>query len=50
MSHGLIQLRKGFSIGLQAEGLISEGAYNRNEKNRFETSNSSVDRKFESLR
>ena len=29
---GLIQLRKGFKMGSLTEGLISDGAYNRNKK------------------
>ena len=33
ISPGLIQLRKRFWLGLQAEGLISGGAYKRNKEN-----------------
>ena len=47
ISPGLIQLRKGFWVGLQTEGLISGGkgggAYKRNKRKRFEMSHSSVD-------
>ena len=32
ISPGLIQLRKGFWVGLQTEGLISMGAYKQNKK------------------
>ena len=49
ISSGLIQLRKGFLMGLQTEGLISGGGGGGRGlitgiKNRFKTSYSSVDR------
>ena len=37
ISPGLIPLRKGFWVGLKAEGLISERAYKWNKRKRLET-------------
>ena len=37
ISPGLIQVHKGFNVGLQTEGVIFEGAYKRHKKKTFET-------------
>ena len=40
---GFMQVRNGFWMGLQTEGLISGVAYNRNKKKRCKVSYSGVD-------